>query len=149
MKCANHPKKDAAGACVDCGKLFCAACLVFAGKKRYCSECVAEKLQEKEDAPKGRIVVTQTNNQQVGVEEPAGSAEGSARGVRWVVSIFAGFISFMLFFSNPLSAFFLFLIFLLWLPPLEDYFVEKKLLLPTWARVIITFFLFVFTVAAA
>lgn len=39
MKCAYHPDRDAAGACVNCGKLVCDECKAVLGGKIYCASC--------------------------------------------------------------------------------------------------------------
>jgi hypothetical protein len=36
MKCVNHSEADASGVCVNCGKSFCAACVVQLGGTYYC-----------------------------------------------------------------------------------------------------------------
>jgi hypothetical protein len=41
MKCTYHPEKDAVAECDACGKLFCGACLVEMGGKKYCRPCAA------------------------------------------------------------------------------------------------------------
>ena len=51
MKCINHPEREAEGACVYCGKLFCSDCLVDADGKFYCKADVGRVLKEvKEEA---------------------------------------------------------------------------------------------------
>ena len=50
MKCHNHPEKDAAGACVGCGKLFCSDCLIEIHDKNYCHKCVQTLMDEKDKA---------------------------------------------------------------------------------------------------
>ncbi len=51
MKCMNHPEREAEGACVYCGKLFCSDCLVDADGKFYCKADVGRVLKEvKEEA---------------------------------------------------------------------------------------------------
>jgi hypothetical protein len=37
--CAYHPKRDAVGACVNCGRLVCAECKTVLGEKIYCNLC--------------------------------------------------------------------------------------------------------------
>jgi hypothetical protein len=39
MKCFNHPKKEAIGVCVCCGKALCQQCRNFERGKIFCSEC--------------------------------------------------------------------------------------------------------------
>jgi hypothetical protein len=63
MKCFNHPETEAVGACVYCGKLFCAECLVEVKGKNYCKADVAKVIEEvKEGASRQpetqKIVVT-------------------------------------------------------------------------------------------
>jgi len=41
--CAYHPKREAVGACVSCGKLVCAECKTVLAEKIYCNPC-AEKM---------------------------------------------------------------------------------------------------------
>jgi hypothetical protein len=41
--CAYHPKREAVGACVSCGKLVCAECKTVLGDKIYCNPC-ADKI---------------------------------------------------------------------------------------------------------
>ena len=50
MKCHNHPEKDAAGACVGCGKLFCADCMLELHGKNYCHKCVETLMDDKDKA---------------------------------------------------------------------------------------------------
>lgn len=49
MKCYNHPERDAQGACVYCGKLFCNECLVEANGKMYCKADIGTVLKEAKD----------------------------------------------------------------------------------------------------
>ena len=56
MKCAKHVEKDAVGACVYCGKLYCADCLVEVKGKMYCKDDLSKvfdevKEQNKQAAP--------------------------------------------------------------------------------------------------
>lgn len=37
--CAYHPKREAVGACVNCGRLVCAECKTVLGEKIYCNLC--------------------------------------------------------------------------------------------------------------
>lgn len=39
-KCAIHPKRDAVGTCVDCGRGVCVLCRTVAGDKLYCPSCI-------------------------------------------------------------------------------------------------------------
>lgn len=49
MKCNIHPEKDAQGACVYCGKLFCDDCLVEANGRMYCKVDIGKALKEAKD----------------------------------------------------------------------------------------------------
>lgn len=75
MKCSNHSKKDAVGACVTCGRLFCEDCLIKVGRKQHCKECVADNLKETETdsgdsvlhkVKAGGVVITQQVTQTSG-----------------------------------------------------------------------------------
>ncbi|MCP5501374.1 MAG: hypothetical protein H7A25_15845 [Leptospiraceae bacterium] len=46
MKCSNHTEKDADGACVYCGKLFCSDCLVEVEGKNYCKQDIGKVFKE-------------------------------------------------------------------------------------------------------
>ncbi len=48
MNCYNHSEKEAAGACIGCGKLFCAECLIEIHGKNYCHKCVQNLVDEKD-----------------------------------------------------------------------------------------------------
>ncbi len=50
VTCFYHKRRDAVGACVNCGKLVCADCEVTLKKKIYCNPCVEELFGEKETA---------------------------------------------------------------------------------------------------
>jgi hypothetical protein len=41
MKCSNHPKTDATGDCAECGKHFCASCLIVLDQRSWCRDCLA------------------------------------------------------------------------------------------------------------
>lgn len=40
--CFYHPGRDAAGACVNCGKMICLECRTLLGGKIYCQPCADE-----------------------------------------------------------------------------------------------------------
>jgi len=64
MDCAYHPGKEAAVACVNCGKLICLECKTELGGKNYCSPCANEIFVDKKPAEV--------------VETPPGAAKKSA-----------------------------------------------------------------------
>lgn len=72
MKCHNHPEKDAAGACVGCGKLFCADCLLELHGKNYCHTCVQTLVDEKDKE------IDKANSKQPNVFMNAGGASSSS-----------------------------------------------------------------------
>ncbi|OGL47604.1 MAG: hypothetical protein A2161_15440 [Candidatus Schekmanbacteria bacterium RBG_13_48_7] len=39
MKCSNHPRKEAVGVCIRCGKALCEGCRNFMRGKILCSDC--------------------------------------------------------------------------------------------------------------
>ncbi|MGD0080009.1 MAG: hypothetical protein ABSB80_05110 [Methanoregula sp.] len=47
MDCCNHPNKEAQGICVNCGKPYCADCLVQIDDKNYCKDCIRRKVEDK------------------------------------------------------------------------------------------------------
>jgi hypothetical protein len=40
MKCANHPRIEAAGECAECARQFCAACSIELDHRRWCRDCL-------------------------------------------------------------------------------------------------------------
>jgi hypothetical protein len=40
MKCSNHPKADAVAECAECGKHFCASCIVALDQRSWCRDCL-------------------------------------------------------------------------------------------------------------
>lgn len=44
--CVNHPSLEAVAACTQCGRPFCAGCLVELVGRQFCAECKAGALQE-------------------------------------------------------------------------------------------------------
>lgn len=42
MKCSNHPKADAVAECAECGKPFCASCIVSLDQRSWCRDCLAK-----------------------------------------------------------------------------------------------------------
>jgi hypothetical protein len=48
MNCTIHVDKEASGACVYCGKLFCSDCLIDIDGKNYCKSCVNRVFDDKD-----------------------------------------------------------------------------------------------------
>lgn len=77
MQCYNHSEKEAAGACVYCGKLFCADCLIDVNGKYYCKADIGNVVNEAKQqtaaaTPSITIsnVNTNTNNNSMGMAYP-------------------------------------------------------------------------------
>lgn len=68
LRCNIHTDREAEGACVYCGKLFCSECLVEANGKMYCKADVGNVLREaKDEAAAARnsnpnIIINNANN---------------------------------------------------------------------------------------
>ncbi|HYW84418.1 MAG TPA: hypothetical protein VFB30_14250 [Spirochaetia bacterium] len=41
MTCINHPKMEAAADCAECGRPFCAACIVELDQRSWCRDCLS------------------------------------------------------------------------------------------------------------
>ena len=41
MKCSNHPRVEATATCAECGKPFCASCVVELDHRTWCRDCLA------------------------------------------------------------------------------------------------------------
>jgi hypothetical protein len=41
MNCSNHAKTDAVAACAECGRSFCAACIVELDQRWWCRDCLS------------------------------------------------------------------------------------------------------------
>ena len=93
MKCSNHPETDALGACVYCGRLFCAACLVEANGKNYCKADVGRVIQETKEQGRQLPVAT----------PPAEKRSGLKTAARVLVIIF-GIIGIIWGLSAPILA---------------------------------------------
>ena len=68
MRCNNHPEREAEGACVYCGKLFCSDCLVEANGKMYCKADVGNVIRDAKDEAAAvrnaspNIIINSANN---------------------------------------------------------------------------------------
>jgi hypothetical protein len=51
INCSQHQQKEAAGACVYCGKFFCEECLIEIENKFYCKEHMKVLLNQPQQAP--------------------------------------------------------------------------------------------------
>ena len=87
MQCFNHPEKDAIGACVYCGKLFCSECLVEVGGKNYCKSDVENVIREAKDG-----VSSQLGTQKIIITQPAAEKKNGTRTAVLVLSIIFGII---------------------------------------------------------
>ena len=52
MNCISHPDKPATGACMYCGKLYCADCLIEVNGKMYCKTDIGKVLNEAKESTK-------------------------------------------------------------------------------------------------
>ncbi len=93
MKCANHPEVEAVGACVYCGKLFCAACLVEANGKNYCKADVGKVIQE-----------TKEQGRQSPVAAPSAEKRSGLKTAARVLVIIFGIIGIIWGLSAPILA---------------------------------------------
>jgi len=57
MKCAYHPRRNAAAVCVNCGKFICAECKSELGGKSYCTTCANEIFVTRKQAEEVEIPV--------------------------------------------------------------------------------------------
>ncbi len=103
MDCAYHPGKEAAAACVNCGKLICIECKTELGGKNYCPPCANEIFVGKKPA---EVIETpapaKTKRTQAGVRKmPAGATKaaddeapekastgGRVSGAWWLMPVF-------------------------------------------------------------
>jgi|SRR3989338_10225294 len=144
MRCANHPKTESTGACVECGKLFCDRCILLVGRKRYCNECAADILKNtsKFKSHKGIVITQQTTNIQTPTEyneivETHMGKETMEKIFKYVVSIFYAILTFSYLIQGKILFLFLLLVSLMWLPPFEDLIKEKwNIFIPLWLKII-------------
>lgn len=79
MKCFNHSDKDAQGACVYCGKLFCEDCLVDVNGKMYCKADLGNVVKEaKEEAASSKAATPNItiNNSNVNTNQNTNTVGG-------------------------------------------------------------------------
>lgn len=93
MKCHNHPDREAQGACVGCGNLFCPDCMTRIHGKSYCKKCIVE-MAEKKDMEKSaplpyqpQIIIQQNQQQQQQQQSQQSSYWGAAIAVCCVIII--------------------------------------------------------------
>jgi len=97
MKCTNHPETDAAGACVYCGKLFCAACLVEIKGKNYCKADVEKVLADSNEQTSRESA----NQKVVLVQTAAPESRSKLKTAVLVLSIVFGIIGILWAFIGP------------------------------------------------
>ena len=133
QRCPNHPQRSVSSACVHCGRLFCDDCFILSGRKHYCKQCAAERLQQQGASTSG-IVITQQTTQQTGyldqgdqsTFEPSPSPPRNV--FQWVgVAIYGLFSLAALLGGQWISWSFLSACVLLMLPQFVPYLEEKKL----------------------
>lgn len=108
MVCINHTEKEAEGACVYCGKLFCNDCLVDVNGKNYCKNCVGKAFDENKNnagTPNINIVNTNsnvnTNNNSLGGGALAISPKSKI--VTLLLCIFLGYIGVHRFYAGKIG----------------------------------------------
>lgn len=74
-ECSYHPARDAAGACVNCGKMVCTECRTVLGGKIYCQPCADEIFAKQEEPVKPASV------------EPAPVVPSRIGGAWWLLPI--------------------------------------------------------------
>ncbi len=158
MDCQIHLKKEASGACVNCGNFFCTACLIKVQKKNYCKACSAELLggsqSGKEPKSYSPIVFQQQQQQALSPQTSENTGQGTGSWsalksfMKWAIGVFLlifafGAASNKYYFSGFLS----FLLGLYWIPPIQDALhkmAKEKyaVVIPNWARNLTSFILF-------
>ena len=79
MKCANHPDRDVAGACIYCGNFFCQECLVEIEGKYFCRPDIAKLVNDARGAAS-----PQRPSNTAGSPARAAGCGGSSAQSRWV-----------------------------------------------------------------
>ena len=159
MKCANHPKKDAIGSCVNCGNLFCSSCLIKAKNKNYCKECAVDILGDKKESSKKETAINQQQQQQQQQQEEIAPSVNSSPGksstetlktvLKWCIALFTLLMALGALASGAVISFVILLALgLYWIPPILDKVTlilnEKyKVVIPRWARIIGSIVLFI------
>ena len=154
MKCINHPKKEAAGGCINCGNLLCADCLIKVGNKNYCKNCVKEILGDKTRETEKKPIMQQQQQQAVELGDSFAKLMDDkkpvayAAPIKWIVAIFTLLVAIG-FFGNGkyYSGTLLFLLGLYWVPPIMDktqsFLTEKYgFKIPRWLRILASIILF-------
>ena len=75
MDCAYHSGKEAAAACVNCGKLICIECKTELGGKNYCPPCANEIFVTRKPAEAVEMPAAAATKPSEAVETPAGAAK--------------------------------------------------------------------------
>jgi hypothetical protein len=90
MKCANHPDRDVAGACIYCGNFFCQECLVEIEGKYFCGPDIAMLVNE----PRGAGSPTRPSHI-TGAPSRAAGCGGSSSKNRWVAFLLCLFLGIL------------------------------------------------------
>ena len=165
MNCANHPSKEATGACVACGNLFCNDCLIKAKHKNYCKDCAKAILGDikpvRENSKDISVGFQQQQQQQEASKPEVKPASVGwdptkpipfAAPIKWIIAIFTIAMALGAFaIGKFLGGILLFLLGLYWMPPILDKtqeFLSEKYgnTIPRWLRIFASIVLFVIAI---
>jgi hypothetical protein len=96
MDCVNHPQREATGACVYCGKMYCAECLVEISGRMYCKKDVSKVVEEtkaQSQQPQSNNASTPNvivNNSTSSFAMANASIGGRHRRMHWIYFFFIG-----------------------------------------------------------
>ena len=158
MQCQNHPKKEAIGACVNCGNFFCADCLIKVKNKNHCKSCTAELLGDSDAGKRQTIeskpIIFQQQQQQTGFStstEKAGEPfnwQPIKTIVKWLIGL-GLLVATVSEFSQKyyLAGILTLVLGLYWIPPIQSslhrLLKEKyQFTIPGWARNLVSLILF-------
>ena len=95
MKCTNHPDRDASGACVECGKLFCQECLVEVEGRNYCKADLAKVVhgaKSSQQSSQPNINITNVNTATATATAGGIGVSTKSRWVAFFLCLFLGWL---------------------------------------------------------
>jgi len=93
MQCINHPDREATGACVECGKLFCQECLVEVDGRNYCRSDLAKVVKGAKSAQttvQPNINITNVNTATVTASGAGLVYSAKSRWIAFLLCLFFG-----------------------------------------------------------